>query len=154
MPAKLQERVPDSLPVTSKRWFFSQSERALFLKLLEAIDGTRYSIFPNVRLNDIFMIGKYSKNQRGTYARLRDKHVDFLIVEGKDFCPVLAIELDGESHDNETQQYRDEVKNTAFRSAGLTLIRLDARQQHSLESIREGLALHLPGMRPLPQSAD
>ena len=67
---------------------------------------------------------------------------------------MLAIELDGELHDNETQQYRDEVKNTVFRSAGLTLVRLDARQHHSLESTREGLALHLSRVRPLPESAD
>ena len=157
-PTELQAQgkpnLPDSLPVSAKRWFFSQSERTLFLSLLKTVEGTPYSIFPNVRLNDIFLIAKSAQDQRGTYARLRDKHVDFLIVEGSDFRPVLALELDGASHDNEVQQFRDEVKNVAFRSAGVPLIRLDAQKYYSPAVLRTILSEHLPALQAVQQSAD
>lgn len=153
-PAQGKPDLPDSLPVSAKRWFFSQSERTLFLSLLKTVEGTPYSVFPNVRLNDIFLIAKSAQDQRGTYARLRDKHVDFLIVEGSDFRPVLAVELDGASHDNEVQQFRDEVKNVAFRSAGVPLIRLDAQKYYSPAALRTTLSEHLTALQAVQQSAD
>ena len=69
--------------------------------------------------------------------------MDFLLVELPNYRPVLAIELDGTSHETEKQQYRDAVKDVAFKSGGLLLVRLDARQPHTPSSIREVLAAHL-----------
>ncbi len=134
--------VPTTLPVKAKEYFFSRSENAFFTGLERALEGTRYRAFPNVRLNDLFKITS-SENRGAIYARLRDKHVDFLLVELPDYRPVLAIELDGASHDTEKQQYRDAVKDVAFKSGGLLLLRLDARQAHTSSSIREVLTAHL-----------
>ncbi|WP_102128555.1 DUF2726 domain-containing protein [Deinococcus planocerae] len=111
---------------------------------MASLKGTGYLVFPNVRLNDLFLISRAAQNRQSVLGRLRDKHVDFLILEERDFKPVLAIELDGASHDTERQRYRDEVKNTAFRSAGLRLLRFDARQTHSARSLQADLAHHLP----------
>jgi len=52
---------------------------------------------------------------------VRDKHVDFLIVERGQYKPVLGIELDEASHENDQQRYRDAVKDTLFASARLPL---------------------------------
>ncbi len=97
-----------------------------------------------MRLNDLFTIGGDEK--RSTYNRLRDKHVDFLIVSRDGFVPTLALELDGASHENEVQQKRDQVKDTVFRSAGLTLLRLNARQPHPSAALSELLVPHLRGL--------
>ncbi len=136
--------LPESLPVTVKRSFFSRSELAFFGTLCSVLESTPYTVFPNVRLNDIFVIG--GDDKRSTYNRLRDKHVDFLIVTRDGYHPRLAIELDGASHEQEVQQARDQVKNLVFRSAGLILLRLDARQPHSTSSLGAYLAPHLPDM--------
>jgi len=135
--------VPDSLPLKTKQWFFSQSERAFYDVLVQALPSDRYQVFPNVRLNDLFYITLPPHKRQGTYARLRDKHVDFLIVSLPEFRPVAAIELDGESHDNDQQQYRDAVKDVAFRSAGLPLVRLRAETAHTPASIRASLSAYL-----------
>lgn len=47
--------------------------------------------------------------------------------------PVLALELDGASHGSEKQQHRDAVKDVAFRSAGLKLLRLPSRAYSAAE---------------------
>ncbi|AAF12108.1 DUF2726 domain-containing protein [Deinococcus radiodurans] len=110
--------------------FFSRSGRRL--------RGTSYRAFPNVRLNDLFTIDDPA--QRGAVlGRLRDKHVDFIIVDAADhFRPRLAIELDGKSHQKAEQQYRDSVKDVIFRSGGLTLLRLPSRR-YSVAELRNEL---------------
>ncbi|WP_309570965.1 DUF2726 domain-containing protein [Deinococcus sp.] len=82
----------------------------------------------NVRLNDLFAIRAEGSARGAALARLRDKHVDFLLVDAAhNFRPVLGIELDGRSHTSERQQHRDAVKDVAFYSAGLPLLRLTSR---------------------------
>ena len=137
--------LPDRLPLTVKRPFFSRSEQAFYIVLEGALHGTPYTVFPNVRLNDLFVITDPEQRQ-STYNRLRDKHVDFLIVTSGRFEPSLAIELDGESHASPTQQERDRVKNLVFSSAGLGLLRLDARQTYQAADLRERLRGRLPGL--------
>lgn len=134
--------VPDHLDVVVKGFFFSRSEGHFFHMLEQALPPG-YRVFPNVRLNDLFLITAPPQQRQATYARLRDKHVDFLIVSLPDHRPVAAIELDGKSHDNSKQQYRDAVKDTAFRSAGLPLLRLRTEETHTPGSLTALLRQHL-----------
>ena len=47
--------VPQHLPVQAKRYFFARSEQAFYGQLLCTLPQG-YAIFPNVRLNDLFLI--------------------------------------------------------------------------------------------------
>lgn len=134
-PPPAEKRVPDSLPVAARRYFFSADENAFFRALEDALVGTGYRAFPNVRLNDLFTITNPA--ERGAVlGRLRDKHVDYVIVDAADhFRPLLAIELDGQSHRKAEQQYRDSVKDVIFRSGGLKLLRLPSRR-YSVAELR------------------
>ncbi|MDV6376269.1 DUF2726 domain-containing protein [Deinococcus arenicola] len=134
-----------------KGYFFSRSEQ-VFFEVLEAALPPGYRVFPNVRLNDLFLITAAPQRRQGTYARLRDKHVDFLVVSLPDHRPVFAIELDGKSHDHATQQHRDAVKDTAFRSAGLPLLRLRAEEQHTQQSLEAALGQHVWGTHTVRQT--
>lgn len=144
-PPPAEKRVPTALPVSARRYFFSADEHAFFRALEDALSGTSYRAFPNVRLNDLFTIDDPA--QRGAVlGRLRDKHVDFVIVDAADhFRPRLAIELDGQSHARAEQQYRDAVKDVIFRSGGLKLLRLPSRR-YAVAELRgrlEGAGLRL-----------
>lgn len=135
--------VPSSLPVKAKPFFFTRSERAFYEALLQALDGQPYRVFANVRLQDLFQNQAQGQAWAATQARMRDKHVDFLIVSLPDYRPVLGLELDGESHERPRQQYRDQVKDVLFRSGGLKLLRLSTRDPHSAASLRVQLGLEL-----------
>lgn len=143
-PAPPARTVPDALPVAVKRYFFSRDENAVFRALEQTLTDTPYRVFPNVRLSDLFLI---TEKDRAAYSaargRLKDRHVDFLIVDAaQDHRPVLAIELDGASHGRERQQHSDAVKDVIFRSAGLTLVRLPSRV-YSAPDLRARLRTHL-----------
>lgn len=103
--------------------------------MLELALPEGYRVLPNVRLNDIFAIKtrRYGEKQ-GAKARLRNKHMDFLVVRLPDFRAVIAIELDGTSLNNAKQQYGDAVNDAAFRSAQLSLVCLRADMSHSCEA--------------------
>ncbi|UQN06954.1 DUF2726 domain-containing protein [Deinococcus sp. QL22] len=135
-PSHVPGGIPESLPIKLKGYFFSKSELAFF-QTLEGALPQGFRVFANVRLNDLFLITAPPHQRQGTYARLRDKHVDFLIVALPDFRPVCAIELDGATHDQPQQQYRDAVKDVAFRSAGLPLLRLRAEGNHTRQSVQK-----------------
>ncbi|CAM4032647.1 hypothetical protein DEMA109039_04395 [Deinococcus marmoris] len=51
----VRSEIPDHLPIKVKGYFFSRSEQAFFRVLEEALPPG-YRVFPNVRLNDLFLI--------------------------------------------------------------------------------------------------
>ena len=140
--------IPAAFPVQAKQYFFSRSEHAFYEMLLEALSGSAYTVFPNVRLNDLMLIKASGSERQAVLGRLRDKHVDFLIVERGQYKPMLGIELDGASHENDKQQYRDAVKDTLFASARLPLIRLDARQRRQPSELRLLVHCHISAALP------
>lgn len=139
-PAVATEFQSERLPLKTKEWFFSRSE-VTFFELLESALPSGYRVFPNVRLNDLFYITERDYRARhSVLGRLRDKHVDFLIVSLPEHRPVLAIELDGKSHDNAKQQQRDATKDLAFQSAGLGLLRLRTEDHHTYSNLQYRLS--------------
>lgn len=57
------------------------------------------------------------------YSRIQSKHIDFLVCNGDSLYPVVAIELDDNSHDNKDRQIRDNFVNQTLESADIPLIR-------------------------------
>lgn len=135
--------VPESLPLKVRRDFFTRDEAAFFEALEAATADLPYRVLTKVRLGDLFDITD-KVNSGATRGRLKDKHVDFLLVNTRDhYRPVLAIELDGVSHTTEQQQYRDAVKDVAFRCGGLKLLRVPSRT-YTAAQVRE--MLHKAGL--------
>ncbi|WP_188970751.1 DUF2726 domain-containing protein [Deinococcus aerolatus] len=114
--------IPDHLDGKVEGYFFSRSEGQVF-RTLERTLSREYRVFPNVHLNDLFVITAPPQRRQATYAWRRDKHVDLLMVSLPGHCPGFAIELDGMSHGAATQQHQDKVKHIAFCNAGLPVLR-------------------------------
>jgi len=135
---------PQRLEVQARARFFTRPEQALYLALQEALRGTPYAVFPKVRLSDLFTTGREAP--KGTHARLRDKHVDFLVVCGPEQRPLLGLELVAEVSPDSTPP-RDILKDVAFRSAGLSLVQMPARPSYAAAQMRLELSTHLPLLR-------
>lgn len=106
--------------LSAKRYFFSQAENK-FYQALEPVAGRMgYVVFSKVGLKDIFVDAQgASRAQSNYYDRL---HVDYLLVSKSDYQPVLGIELNGPSHENNEQQYRDSKKKAVFKAARIPLL--------------------------------
>ncbi|OGK56462.1 MAG: hypothetical protein A2665_00770 [Candidatus Zambryskibacteria bacterium RIFCSPHIGHO2_01_FULL_46_30] len=99
----------------------NSSEQALFINLQKVL-GERFIILSKVRIEDFVEVVRNGFDQRKVYgnrARIKSRHVDFLICEALTTKPVLAIELDGNSHYRQDRRERDNFVNELYSSIGL-----------------------------------
>lgn len=127
--------LPARFDVKKRRAFLVRSERSVYEKLLEAVPAD-VLVFAGVRLQDVL---ETRPDDRATYGRLQDKHLDFLLVSLHDYRLLVGVELDGESHDAAEQKYRDAVKDLLLASAGLPLVRITTKETHTADSLRARL---------------
>ena len=137
---KLEKNSPETFRFElESKTFFTQSESVFYKQLLGALHGQPFVIFPKVRLYDLFDIVR-NENSLKARNKISQKHVDYVIVALPACQPVLAIELDGSSHNSQRQRARDTDKDAAFKSAGLPLIRVRTDEKPNLERL---LSAHL-----------
>jgi len=97
---------------------FNGSERVFFLELTKQLP-TGYHIFPKVRMIDyIKPVDEWSYAIRN---KIWNKHVDFLICN-KDFKPVLAVEINGKSHQRTDRVARDLFVRNVYAAVGLPIV--------------------------------
>lgn len=125
------------LPYKRRQYFFSYHELELYKLLsglLQSQYWEKYDVFPKVRLADIFETTNWKK----WISKIRSKHVDFLIVNCQNHAdPILAIELNWESHSSYVQAKSDEFKNRLFRENWLKLITIYNNEVQNHEKIKE-----------------
>ncbi len=93
-------------------------------------------IAPKVRLADIF---DAPRGDRAAFARIAQKHVDFLLIDEESGRPLAGIELDDRSHQRADRRARDEAVNGIFAAAGLPLLHVKARAGYSAPALAETL---------------
>jgi Protein of unknown function (DUF2726) len=123
-----------------KQYFFTRSENEFLGLLQRTLEGRNVIVFPKVRLADVL---ETTGSGLAGFNRISQKHVDFLLVSLPNFQPVMAIELDGKSHGSEKQQRRDAVKDQAFNSANLPLVRVPVSRDLSDVMLLSILEPHL-----------
>lgn len=106
---------------------FNDSEVRFFGLLLE-FSGSNFIVLAKVRLWDIIdTIKGLDKSCRcGFQNKICSKHIDFLLITPHDYKIVLAIELDGSSHNSKKANKNDNFKNNVFRAANIPLLRINA----------------------------
>lgn len=110
LPKPAQYRKKDSV--------MNKSEQAFFYELKKQLPEG-YHIFPNMRIADMIRAvdGKGFYNRRN---KILPKHVDFLVCD-RYFKPVVAIEVNGSSHNRADRIDRDDQVTQIFADAKLPL---------------------------------
>jgi hypothetical protein len=109
---------PNTPKYKRKYSVMSKSESAFFFELQKQLTQ-EYYVFPKMRIADVLDIPNGHD-----YYRMRNKalpkHIDFLVCD-KFFKPLVAIEINGSSHNSFKQQEADRIKNEMFKDSGLPL---------------------------------
>jgi hypothetical protein len=126
-----------------KAYFFTRSENDFFGLLQRTLEGRNVMVFPKVRVANVL---ESTGSGLGGFNRISQKHVDYLVISLPNFQPIMAIELDGKSHGSESQQKRDAVKDQAFKSAGMPLVRVPVPRDLSDVMLLSMLEPHLKPM--------
>ena len=100
------------------------SEAALFAILCRHMPPG-FHVHGKVRLEDIIRVkrGLPEKLRWAARGRVKSRHIDYVIAK-QSGQPVLAIELDGRSHDPKNPSEADKVKTALFKAANLKLRRI------------------------------
>lgn len=114
-----------------KKYFFNQSEKMLY-EILNKVGGDTYEVLAKVRLEDFIGVKKSNsgdtkdiKNKKyGSRSRIKSRHVDFLLLDKTTFQLVMAIELDGSSHNTSKAKEADTFKDKLFKHVNLPLHRI------------------------------
>lgn len=98
-------------------------ERAAWDFLNQARLGQAH-VFAKVRLEDVVSAsGADNSTRYAARGRIRSRHLDFVLTD-EEFRPMLAVEVDGGSHQTERAATADELKNQILAAAGVPLLRL------------------------------
>ena len=126
--ARLSRPKAPRSPYRRKASLFTRDERRFYDALQQAA-GDRFIVFAQMRLVDLMEAPRGAEGSAYWYAKIRNKHVDFVLCDPETTSPVLAIELDGTSHQSEIQQQRDAEKDASLAQAGIPLVRVATQKQ-------------------------
>lgn len=85
--------------------------------------GEQFIVLSKVRIEDFVGVKKeIEKNiEWGLRNSIKSKHVDFLICDRASTKPLLAIELDGVSHNDANRKIRDQFVDELYGAIGLPI---------------------------------
>ncbi|CAM2907580.1 DUF2726 domain-containing protein [Shewanella loihica] len=136
---------------------FTPAERS-FLGVLDNAVGEQYRILGKVRIADVITPEKGMTRQhwQNAFNKISAKHFDYLLCDKQTLDVIAAIELDDKSHKQAKTIARDQLVEDACRTAGLPLIRFDAKRGYHVESVRTTIASTLepdfePEIETIPQ---
>ncbi len=98
-------------------------EEATHLRLRKVCEKHGAAVHAKVRVADVLTVDRVSAEDRGFALT---SHFDFVVTDSN-HVPLFAVEFDGPSHKDATQQERDTKKNRICEIFGFPLLRINAR---------------------------
>ena len=138
--------MPNSLPYSKKKFFFSAAERSFYEILRRMVPD--HTVFAKVRMCDVIAVSKGSGSWRTSHNRIQSKHLDFLICDAT-LAPVVAIELDDSSHARADRMARDQFVDAALAAAEVPIVRIPAKRSYAVEDVRRLIFPHTRAVGPL-----
>jgi hypothetical protein len=128
------------LSYCQKERTMNSSEQALYINLQQILSD-RFIVLSKVRLEDFIDVDTrgLSRNEWwGQRGKIKSRHVDFLICDRNTTRPILAIELDGSSHQNANRIERDNFIDKLYTSIHLRVehIRVGSDFVQEVEKIK------------------
>ncbi len=117
-----------------ERRVMSKQEQVLYFRLVEALPEC--IVLAQVQLSRVLDVKK-GHNFRQWLNRIDKKSLDYLVCLKKSCSVVAAIELDDSTHEREDRKKTDQNKNRALQSAGVKLIRWQAKNLPDVQTIRQ-----------------
>jgi hypothetical protein len=121
----------------TKAQFLSEAEKD-FMEALDNAVGEDYFVFAKVRLADVIRpkAGRGDGKAWGAaFARIKSKHLDFLLCDHATFDAVCGVELDDKSHARADRAERDGFLERAMKGAGVPLARFPVRRDYKAADI-------------------
>lgn len=127
------------LPYERRRYLLTQAERDFFA-VLRTVAPEGWHVFPQVRLANLVLLRKGTRNWKPHYSRVAQKCVDFVLCDGTEISPRLVVELDDSSHDRADRQRRDAFVDAALGAAGLPILHVRWQRRYDPDQLARQIA--------------
>lgn len=130
---KTQSELPDKnlgkIPYR-KRSLLTKNEYWFYKSLKETADKYGYGILTKIRLADLVEVsGEADRSEYMKYfAKIKAKHIDFILCKKENLYPELLIELNDNSHKAEDRIKRDEFVRKIAEKVGYKIIFVSGTQ--------------------------
>lgn len=101
-----------------RKYLFTKNEFYFYKQLQKISEEKNLIPLAKVRLADFIEVSNKSEYMK-YFAKIRSKHIDFLLLDKEKLKIVVAIELDDNSHSDE----KDDFKNKLFEQINIPLVR-------------------------------
>lgn len=119
-----------------KDFLITRAEHEFFDILVEVV-GNQYYVFPQIHLCDILDNKVVGQNWKSAFRHINEKSVDYVICDKAYIKPLLAIELDDRTHEQEKRKERDGEVERILNDAQLPLLRFSNHGNFNKEEIRK-----------------
>ena len=130
----LTRSAPGALPYFSREKLLTDGELAFYTVLRQTLPS-HMAISLKVRLADVLDCSSAAR-QQGYFAKVSQKHLDFVLYDITTTQILAAIELDDKTHQRRDRQNRDQFLNEAMATAGVKLLRIPAAAKYDARSIQ------------------
>jgi very-short-patch-repair endonuclease len=127
----------------------SQPEQVLYFRLVQALPD--HIVLAQVQLSRLLGVKK-GNNYQAWFNRINRMSADFVVCN-KDSSIVSVIELDDTTHQKEDRQAADAKKDKALSSAGIRIVRWQAKAIPDIAAIQSTIIPNIAVKRDAPQAA-
>lgn len=115
----------DNLPYRKRDYLLSGRELALYQVTHDCLIDSVYSVFPRIRMADVFNVAADADNRSEYMARIKERSIELLVCEGEELVPVLLIGSEGQGKNQKKQQLADRFIKNAADSARIAMVTVD-----------------------------
>lgn len=127
-------------PFYRRRYLLTPSEKR-FYNVLRHVVGP-HTVLVKVRLADLVEADDRHLLRKSNFDHIKAKHIDFVICDPA-LSPLIAVELDGSSHELPDRQTRDRDVNRILEIAELPILRVPVRRIYNPADIEKQLLAKL-----------
>jgi hypothetical protein len=129
-------------------------ESILFSQLLREI-GQEYLVFAKVRLGDVIFLQNLPEDRKYHNNQIQCKHFDFVLCHFQSQAPLLAIELNDDSHTYYSRIQSDQFKEKVCGEIGLPLLVLQVGDKNAQGDLARRIHAKItPGVPPASVTQD
>lgn len=130
----IAESKKTTLTYRKKEYLMTKAEIEFF-RILELVVKNQYYIVPQLPISKIALPMAKGKDYYTHFNKIDRKTVDFVLFDKQSFSPVVVIELDDSSHNNEKRRTRDSFVDNVMKNIGLKIVHIKTAYTYNLEEI-------------------
>ncbi len=138
---KYDKTQDELLELANKNGFFTKkisvmrNDEKLLFDILLKLYGDKYYVFPQMTLSNLLDVKNDFKDHDNLYREIDHRSIDYLFCNRETITPILAIELNGESHKLNSRKNRDKLIKNILTKANIRFLSIEKKLNYDSNEI-------------------